>query len=53
MIKATLAASIQNLAAGRMTKLQEIEVSMISLAERGLEKAQRAMWNLLQAKPRL
>ena len=45
-VKATLAASIQNLAAGRMTKLQEIEVSMIS-AERGLEKAQRAMWRSL------
>lgn len=47
-VKATLAASIQNLAAGRMTKLQEIEMAMIS-SERGLEKAQRAMWRSLAA----
>ena len=42
-VKATLSASIQNLAAGRMTKLQELEISLVS-ADRGLEKAQSAMW---------
>ena len=47
-VKATLAASIQNLAAGRMTKLQEIEICLIT-ADRGMEKAQRAMWRSLAA----
>ena len=47
-VKATLAASIQNIAAGRMTKLQELEMSLVS-ADRGLEKAQRAMWRSLAA----
>ena len=41
--KAALAASIQNIAAQKMTKLQEVEMALIT-AERGMEKAQRGMW---------
>jgi hypothetical protein len=42
-VKATLSASIQNIAAGRMTQLQAMEIALVS-ADRGLEKAQSAMW---------
>ncbi len=42
-VKATLSASIQNIAAGRMTQLQALEIALVS-ADRGLEKAQSAMW---------
>jgi len=41
--KAALAASIQNIAAQKMTKLQELEIALVT-AERGMEKAQRGMW---------
>lgn len=47
-VKATLSASIQNLAAGRMTKLQELEIALVT-ADRGLEKTQSAMWRSLAA----
>jgi molecular chaperone GrpE (heat shock protein) len=46
--KATLAASIQSIAAMKATKLQELEVALVS-AERGMEKAQRGMWRSIAA----
>ena len=42
-VDASLAASIQNIAAQKMTRLQEIEMGLVS-SERGMEKAQRGMW---------
>ncbi len=42
-VNASLAASIQNIAQQKMTRLQEIELGLVS-SERGMEKAQRGMW---------
>jgi len=42
-VDASLSASIQNIAAQKMTRLQELEMALVS-TERGMEKAQRGMW---------
>lgn len=42
-VNASLSASIQNIAAQKMTRLQELEMALVS-SERGMEKAQRGMW---------
>lgn len=47
-VNASLAASIQNIAAQKMTRLQEIEMGLVS-SERGMEKAQRGMWRGIAA----
>ena len=47
-VTATLSASIQNLAGIRMTRLQELEIALVN-SDRGLEKAQSAMWRSLAA----
>ena len=47
-VNASLAASIQNIAAQKMTRLQEIEMGLVS-SERGMEKAQRGMWRGISA----
>jgi hypothetical protein len=50
-LKASLAASIQSIAAQKMTRLQELEMALVS-AERGMEKAQRNMWRGIAAEIR-
>ena len=50
-LKASLAASIQNIAAKKMTRLQELEMALVS-SERGMEKAQRGMWRGIAAETR-
>ena len=45
-LKATLSASIQSMAAEKMTKLQELEIALVGL-ERGMGKGQRQMWRMV------
>jgi hypothetical protein len=47
-VNASLSASIQNIAAQKMTRLQELELALVS-SERGMEKAQRGMWRGIAA----
>ena len=47
-VDASLSASIQNIAAQKMTRLQELEMALVT-SERGMEKAQRGMWRGIAA----
>tara|TARA_B100000131_G_scaffold254763_1_gene249159 strand:- start:484 stop:1512 length:1029 start_codon:yes stop_codon:yes gene_type:complete len=47
-VDASLSASIQNIASQKMTRLQELEMALVT-SERGMEKAQRGMWRGIAA----
>ncbi len=47
-VKAAMAESIESLAQNKLTKLQELEIALIS-SEKGMEKAQRSAWRSIAA----